>query len=364
MLISKVIPLFDLFLIIAITFAGNHEVIYIPSFFIVWFVLVVYRVVTQLKFTFNEVKIQSVSFVIFLPFYIYGIMESNDYYFSFLQSVLYINAMPLLFRFIKSNMSSMYISVTLLIICLFSFYLGGTQQGVIFGPNILYRIFGVLFTVFFVIALCRKVRLTQFTFVFFLSSISILLTASRGGTLVILAMFLMVLYYFFRYGYLKYALPLLVFFMFSVVVVNWEFIQFILGRAVHFDLNNASEAYRFQQYFVAYAFLAEGSSIELLFGLGEDNRYYKYGLYPHNILVEVLVYNGLAFMFLLFVMLIVVTYLYFNRLIVLLIVFSPIVIGSILSGDLTDNFIVLSIFFMPFLNHLDGISRRIKNYSE
>ncbi|MGB0895402.1 MAG: hypothetical protein ACPGUD_13445, partial [Parashewanella sp.] len=90
-----------------------------------------------------------------------------------------------------------------------------------------------------------------------------------------------------------------------------------------------------------------------LIGLGDLNYLYPIaGKYPHNIIIELIVYNGIVF-FTFFV----VCFLFSAFQLIkredgrfLLVVMSPILIGTLLSGSMIDNYAVFFVLIYCVLN--------------
>ncbi|MBB1322653.1 O-antigen ligase, partial [Shewanella sp. SR43-8] len=175
-------------------------------------------------------------------------------------------------------------------------------------------------------------------------------TGSRGGTVILIFCTLPFLIYMRTTGLFKYIMAVSIMFILSLAWVYWEFVSNFMGRLLFFDLNNSSEATRISMYENLFYFLKFENSLNLLLGLGNLNYLYpEKGFYPHNLIIELVVYHGLIYFFIVVFFSIYALYSFISKPLMfkVLSVFIPIAIGTMLSGDLTDNYIVF--LFIPVL---------------
>lgn len=218
----------------------------------------------------------------------------------------------------------------------------------------MYRIYGALFFIFFYTVIKNlKRRGPLLIAVFMLSFICMISTGSRGALVLILLESLFVIYYFRKNPYIKYFTYIVIASIVYNIVQYWDIINPLLGRAVYFDTNNASENTRISMYGQFFKFLNDESPLPMLFGLGNNNSYYPHSYYPHNIVIESVVYHGLVF----FGILIAASTELFRKLKdkdeirYFVLIFFPIILGSMLSGSFQDNYPVISLVFYCYLNH-------------
>jgi len=351
-----IIALADMLIFIAITFVGDHSVGFVQSFLMVWIALILYRQITGLKLKENELRLQQYLLLIFLPYLLYGIFKSDSYYYAFLQTILYINAFPILLRFMNNNKTIHLVTVFFIILTTVVFFnSGGSRLGsnsvFIFGPNIMYRIYGVLFFIFYYVIVDNKLEVNkQLLFVFILSFICLISTGSRGGTIVFLMEFIAVAYYFRKETLLRLFILFSTAILVYVFIQYWELISSVLGRAVYFDATADSENTRLSMLDDFFHFIDYESLQPMLFGLGNNNHYYS-ELYPHNIIIEFIVYHGLLFFwFISLCLLYMINKMRTNKDIrSLAFVYSPIAFGAMVSGYYLDNFTIISLIFYSFL---------------
>lgn len=352
-----ILSILEFGLIIATFFVGNFFIGEIPAFLIVWLGVLFYRVVIRVPLSTTEIKGQVTLFIIILPLLIWGIYKQDAYYYCFYQLVFAFNCLPLINR----SLGNKYLPyVALLFILFFTFgivFLGADRGGFIFGPNILYRVFGVLYMSLFISTLIRGrdwelgnlVLLSSYICVF----IGLVATGSRGATITLLLCTIVLVIY------LKNQLSLMKFILlFSIPVVFFVYLYMddivgVMGRLLFFDVNNGSESVRLDMFSRVFIFLSDSTSKEILFGLGNLNRIFpEEGYYPHNLLVELIVYHGLIYFTVCILFFLYTTFIFCKETEanVSLLIFLPIVIGSQLSGNLTDNYIAFLAPALIFLN--------------
>ncbi|MEY8216684.1 MAG: hypothetical protein RPR97_19635 [Colwellia sp.] len=352
-------------LIIATFFVGNFFVGEIPAFVIVWLGVLLYRAIVGVPFSTTEIKGQVILFIIILPLLIWGIYKQDTYYYCFYQLVFAFSCLPL----INKSLANKYFPyVAILFILFFTFglvFLGAGRGGFIFGPNILYRIFGVLYMSLFISILIRGIDwkwanlilLSSYILVF----IGLVATGSRGATIILLLCTIVLVIY------LKNKLSLMKFIvLFSVPLVFLLYLYMddivgVMGRLLFFDVNNGSETVRLDMFSRLFVFFSDSTSKEILFGLGNLNRIFaEEGYYPHNLLVELIVYHGLIYftVFMLFFLYTAFIFCKKTEANVSLLIFLPIVIGCQFSGNLTDNYIA---FLAPALLYLNNHRYRCNN---
>lgn len=267
------------------------------GFYLFWLLTVGFRLITQIKLTKPELYAQFTVFILISPLLIIEILKVggiSDYYHSYFISILFVNIFFLL-PYLTSQPTKFMISGGGVLIIFLSalayrfFTEGWVREPLIFGPNVLYRLYSFLVLIIFVSFFLRK-RKPSFIVAMILVSIwglLLLSTGSRGGVAVFLVL---LIYYFFIstssvsskiFGVMAFG-SVLLFTFFSLVEV--------MPRIVSIDLENASELERLKFLFIFKDFLFNSSETALLTGLSSVNSVLY--TYPHNIVIEGFIYSG------------------------------------------------------------------------
>ncbi len=347
----RLVAILDILIFLAITFVGNHFLLGLPSFLIVWLALISYRLITHLPIQKLEVLTQAYFFILLMPFMVKGVINSDEYYFAFLQLVLYVNIFPVLSRLLKNKKSCSALAVITCILAFLSLvFIGGSRESLIFGPNVMYRILGVLFFLMYCsLSIQKSPKYYLLLLSYVATLIGLVLTGSRGATVVFLLQTLFLLIYFRNFNFAKYVVLIGFVALFFVIFSYWDVVSGILGRVIYFDMNNGSESVRANMYLIVLDVFEAESSTTLLFGLGNESNYFQ-GIYPHNLFIEILLYHGIVF----FLATLILGGLLFlksrgnNFIGFCFLVFLPIIFGTMLSGNLTDNYPVLSLLLISF----------------
>ena len=348
---NNVIPLLDILIFFATIFVGDHTLLGLPSFIIVWFGLMMYRSLTGVRFFEREFVIQAVFFIFVSPLILYGVITSDAYYFAFIQMVLIVNVFPVLDRVLSAKITPvilLFLMTAMLFVTLV--FLEGLRGSVVFGPNIMYRIYGVSFFVaFWSIRFGGVERSVLLSFIYIVSCAGLFMTGSRGAVVVALLAtgFFLSIYW---GGYLARAVSFFVVFAGAFFVAfNWEYLQIVAGRLLYFDIENDSEAARLGFFYKIFEFY-ENENFLILVGAGNGSEYFPV-IYPHNIVIEVLVYHGLIYgLVALFLALKLLNISRINiKIFSIVSIFLPVIFGSLLSGSLRDNCAVLSLLVVPFI---------------
>jgi hypothetical protein len=224
---------------------------------------------------------------------------------------------------------------------------GTTRSRIIFGPNVLYRIYALLFAMLFVaLAYGRRSVLRGFGIVFSLGLLFVAMagTGSRGALLVTGAIAAYLILFGGRFPLSKtgFRLSIIAAVVAGLVLARDVFTSYT-ARLFLFALSNSSTATRLSFYRGAADFLDAERGLKLLFGVGLKNAYFTF--YPHNLLVEALVYGGLyrGIVTTLLLAALVVYVLRNGKSSWVVLVFSGIILGSMVSGSSMDNYPVLSL---------------------
>lgn len=336
----------DLLMFFAITFVGDFTFIGFPAFYIVWIGLIAYRLLTGLEIVRSELFVQLVVLLLFLPYFILVFRSLSYYDNHLLFTILYVNAFPLVTRLLERTSHNVpwIFLVCMALIGIQNLYLGSDRAFVVFGPNILYRIYCVAFILGFYINLSKGSHGLLPILVLLFLLMAIVSTGSRGGSLVFLACAGLVMFGQ-RYHFSRLALGVFFVGIGNVIYLYWGSISPFVWRLIYFDPNNTSEAGRLFYYSQAFKFFEERSVVNLFFGLGSENWIFPF--HPHSLVLESLVSNGIYFMLVVGLASIRCLYIFLSsgpqRKIILC--FLPIIIGSFLSGSALDNFTVISLVF-------------------
>lgn len=371
--------IFSFFLFFFGTFINDFLFFGVPAFGFFWFFLVFSRYLVGNPIKRKEAIVQLLMLlVVFLPF-LNEFMYGDEFYaFNYLYIVLYVNFL-IFFAFMLDKHQKLVMVLTMLLIFIFSivsFFLlfkGNLRASIGFGPNVLYRIYGFLFLIVFTLVLKNKkqikINLKIGYCAYALSILSLLATGSRGATLVILFMSLCFFFFLLRENGAKYFYKVLIFFSVFVFFVVFKYgkqINDLFWRLLYFDFDNGSLMYRMESFVVLKDFLREDFDVDVFFGYTSVNGYFDY--YPHNLLVELIIYSGFFLFFIMvFLSLFFVLYVFLSKERYLFFVYFPIFIGAMFSGNLYYNFTLISFFLyfslLVFLRCIYGAKKDINNFS-
>lgn len=359
---------------LAATFVSDYLLLgFIPAFYICWLSVVLLRVILKIPFSRAEFQAQLLLTALLYPLFVFHVWQADVYYNSVIFCILYVTAIPLLQWILQYRASvAFWVCVLTAFFLGFSIYLlsqGVIRSYVIFGPNVLYRIYVFLFGL---MILClfdfkapgRRVILSGTLVVIFLYIMTAILgvlivaTGSRGG-LVAAVGALLVIAYLARTLADRYSS--MVFGVFTLLgggaLLVAVLLGPLLGRLLFLDLSNTSEMVRLELLRQTFRFLTEAGPAEILFGVGAMNRFFSF--YPHNIFAEALVYGGL-FLLLVVIMAFVVLTIAIGRRKndgILVLPFVGIIVGSLFSGSLLYNYPVLSLAAYLVCSWLGGTQR-------
>jgi hypothetical protein len=340
---------FDVWIFFAITFVGDYNLLEFPMFYMVWGVMIVYRVLTNLTIKSYEIATQMFIFALYTPalynfFNDYGISYVDiQSYHSMFMSALYVNIFPIAYRALNNN-KALYPILSIFIMLFIAILIqGGGRTSFVFGPNVQYKIIGVAFLFSTVCVIKNDLKKVYIPILYILSSYLLLKTGSRGAVFVIFVNTVV----FFQYylAFLRYSRVM----KFMLMVASFAALYLLLpilienfGRVFYFDMENGSISDRYNVILNSLMFF-ESDIVSILFGLGVGNEIV--GPYPHNLIIEALLHHGLIFtsvLLLLGIYTLRVMYknTHFRFLVILLI---PMVIGSLFSGKFNDNYSVISL---------------------
>ena len=208
---------------------------------------------------------------------------------------------------------------------------------VFFGPNILYRVltFLFLYMILFFDFSNKKILLL---IIFILFSLGMLLTRSRGALLVLASALLFASHKLLKTNNNKsnsFFILVLLFIFFNLFnsIIEPLAIQRLLLYEESFLY------YRLDVLSVFYDFVSSESLANIFFGLGQINSFFDH--YPHNLLIESLVYYGIPlFLLPLFFILFCFNSKEYSSINILLLI--SVFMGSLVSGDLMESFLIFS----------------------
>jgi hypothetical protein len=351
---AKLVPV-GLIVLLTLTFVGDYTVFGVPAFYLCWLGVILFRVVARIRLTRSELIAQFVSYALFFPMLMPLMLQHGEkwdvYYHSFFFITLYINALPLLFWLFDRRKQLFWSALPLL--CLFgvlsvlSLAHGYTRSRIVFGPNVLYRIYALLFAMLFVALAYGRRSLLRGTGIFFILGLLFVAmagTGSRGAILVTAAIAVYLILFGGRFPISKtgFRLSVAAAAAGGILLARKVFTTYT-ARLFLFALSSNSTAARLSFYGGAADFLAAERGLKLLFGVGVHNAYFTF--YPHNLLVEALVYGGLyrAVATVVLLVAMVVYVLRNGKSSWVVLVYSGIIIGSMVSGSTMDNYPVLSL---------------------
>jgi hypothetical protein len=321
-------------LVFAYLFVGDFKMLGIPGFALIWAAIVAFRGVQKISFAPIEIKAQLLVFMSVTLYLFREVVTANGYGYGFIYAVLLVNVWPLITS-LKSNKDA----YDLMFILALAFGVLGlatwaSRDPIVFGPNILYRIYGCIFLL---AAISAPQRAGGLVFILVPLILAILSTHSRGGILVVTFLMAYQSYRLFKRDS-KWMGVLLVVLAVFALGSYWGQVELLLGRGLQISIEDLLQNERSKLWSKALEFLKYGSGMNILFGVGAPNAYYpEQGLYPHNLVVEMLVYNGMLGL----VLFLTCSTLAFIRLANWwsheALLFVPILIGSLLSGSMEDH---------------------------
>lgn len=334
----------DYFLIFAAIFIADKTIFGLSLFYPIWLCVLIRRT----KFTKIELFSQ-VLLLLFYPLLMRGAYSSVDieYYNFYFQALGFINVIVFITEFIQKYSKKKIIVASIGLLILFSIgtmlftILTGGRGRFIFGPNVTYRVISLFFGFVLVCYYNQKYKILNIDKWLILSCVTFTLgmffTGSRGALVVVILYFALMLIISYRQPKVMLSTALLFLVLIGVVFYYWDFFEVYFHRIIYFNLDNNSESYRFDKWKELSNFMENKN---FYFGLTEENNLINY--YPHNILLELIfyfgIYSGLAF----FIGCVFYA-LSFMKNINLNILMLGVLFGSMVSGNLQYNYMVLSI---------------------
>lgn len=349
-------PIMGLFGVFASTFSSDFTLFGFPAFYFAWLFVIALRIVVGVRFTVLEVVSQfSLLFLLYFSLFP-AISDASLYYNAYFFAVLYINVLffiPFLLKRKVTTYLCFYILTAFSILAMASILSGAVRSYILFGPNVLYRIYAFLFFLMLTTHAFhskRKIYQSPMMIVAFFSLlIAMVATGSRGAVAVFLLMIVIIVLnfsFFFKKSSLDYLiLGTGILFFTVLIILNYDLLSVIFSRLIFFDLTNASELERIGFYQNSRNFIFEEQGVNLLLGVGQENKYFSF--YPHNIYIESMVYGGFNMLFISvltsIVMLWSTTFSNDKYLRSICFIFIGVYFGSLVSGSLLYNFPVFSV---------------------
>lgn len=342
------------------TFVNDYNIEGFPVFYLIWFSIVLFRLLLQIDIRPFEFLSQILLFVLLQPpFFVESFDTENVYIHGYIFAVLYINVIFLIpyfmskAKYLRSVIIAIFLAASA--VSLLSIVQGDNRASIYFGPNVLYRIYGLLFALFLLSYYFEDkffFNKSLFWLVFIMFVINLVATGSRGAIVVFAIPFA---YLLLKKGAFQIktlhvlfalipALAALCYFIFTNLDMFW--------RLFYFDLDGESIGARLEYLNLTLAY-AENFSFNLDYMFGQSSLNPLWSNYPHNFALESFVYGGLWMLVVVMLPLVVFIYnAFFTRdkfYIILFFAYLPIFIGASVSGNLTYNFPVISVPFVAFV---------------
>jgi len=349
-------------------FSGDASIFGIQIYYISFLLFLIHALLN--KISFPSLKVNNSIFLILLMgcFFSSTLADYSDLYSLWTIKVItsYIFFLACIQTFNKCHDNKLFINVMalssfiILILFVFGTAMSKTDRGsFIFGPNILYRVFTIL-SMFSALLVCivpkhfKTIRVTLLLTLFLICSAGIYFTGSRGGLIVLSVLFLFKIHLF----YIKIPLRKLFICILTPLCFGAYFVYELLfldinnSRFSNFDYEgNESLSYRLAPWI---DFLNSPSEWILSTGHSYIDFMMKFGSdvfpYPHNIFLELMLFNGLTgFLLSVFIVyqyviiLVDVLRSYFGTKSLFFYITTIVLIGSLFSGNLQDNYLLISL---------------------
>lgn len=356
----------DLSILFCATFSGEQKFYGIPLFFIFWIIIFVIR----RNFIIRKSEILAQLFISFAlsPILIQYYKYNFEYYCGAIYVILYVNVIifgnnvieRLLSNLPSSKLGRWLPAISLLFLGILTqlFSSNSSRQSFVFGPNVYYRIIGIIFMLHLVLfqenytKAKDKIPIVDIlaTIICLLIALLIMVkTGSRGAIIVGASMLLTFLYSMLsiKIRWLKISIIAIISSI-SIFIFQLSFSNAVLdSRAFWFYDRGASSG----SIAARSAFLQNFSSflIKDNYLLGEGTNYIY--SYAHNIYLDLLYNAGILPFLLLVVSTVIYGIILWKGKVdrnwkILSLIFVPIYIGSLFSGTIYNNYPILSMLFM------------------
>ncbi|KTF19192.1 O-antigen polymerase [Pseudoalteromonas sp. 10-33] len=371
----NVLPLVVIILFFWSLFSGDASLLNVPLFPFLLLLLVTVIAFLRIEVMKQKAIIYCYFIILILCFFVSAFTNYSTFYnFWVLKSFLSYFSIILIFKIFylnresyKFNKSIALLSISLLAFFLLGTFFGGGERGsFVFGPNILYRVFTILALVsllFFYFIQTEKYKKVYLLALFSLVLFAVFLTGSRGGLPALFVFFVSLIH---AYCYrLRFSKLLLVSFLILLCFIFYSSFYsaevMLTSRFLNFDFEgNQSLALRLAPW---DSFINNPSAWVITLGKSYDEFMLEFGTatfpYPHNIFLELIYFNGFigavlsTFLIVSFIKsFFEIIYDGFGLKSILFYITFIIFIGCMFSGNLQDNFILISL--MMALHMIDN----------
>lgn len=328
------------------TFVGDFRVGPLPAMWIVFLGALIY-LRTPVSPT-GRLAIVTIVLAL-LPGTILNLQE-NQYFFWVLSALMYLYILDVLRRLYWDIARFEPVLFVLALGLLAGFYIVPVEYETsnvrIFGPNIQYRLYALIYLTYLVAYVIatgegRSVSMAKVAFLFAATGFSMLETGSRAALFVTGLCAMISVCFLMRRGDRLKVVALGV----ASAMAVYYFLTLIRERFYRSFLldfrDDLSANVRMEMYDLAAAFWAR-SPKDILFGMGPDNPIFPF--YPHNIVLELLVYWGVLVLLVFAAIAVVALFRMQHQASARhwFTLFLPIHVGVWFSGDLGDNFVALA----------------------
>lgn len=396
--VNSLVLFVDIILSFCITFVGDYEVFHVPFIFILWIILILRK---RFRFKKLELKLQAILALIFLPIVIRPDNYIHSYYIAFIYPALYVNVVYFIVDIIN-RLNTLKIELVILkwlcffvwiILFLITLGLNSQRNSLFFGPNIYYRILGVMSISYLISSAkiasnnikSRKIvlpyqlvidRFLELT-VTIVSILCLLKTGSRGGFLVSFIIIFVFIFNVFKTNLLlfkklkkksiiiSYLFVIASTFTFVIIILQSSSYQFInsrflldfsesrtVQRAIGLGLNDKDIANNSSNTRAFFLELMPDFLKKQNIFLGEGTFYIEKVtdgnlFYPHNLYLDLL-YNSGVFLAALFIIFSAIYFLLIFKWLYLLSIFPLSVEKSTNSLKGKNNcHLILTLIFLP-----------------
>lgn len=344
------------FTIFCAVFSGDFSVSGLYVFFLSPIIIILFR--SALRISARKAEITSFlgMALVFSVVMLVNSADLSSYYWALVFAILFLFSIPLIELLLEQSEVAYICGLILLAMLPFALLAiaqGHVRSSLLFGPNVYYRVVGFIYLMFLLTSILTGAA-TKYRFFFLTVAIIILFSTGSRGTLPVTAA--LIIFYIkstlkkSQYNTLKLITGATL--LISGVLYNLESIRARFWRLFYFDLENASLHTRFLFLLDAKHYVETMSFKDFLFGDGESQRVFSF--YPHNIILETFVYHG-VFMVLIFLTFgTFLLYTFFqpidgkNKNANLVIIFSPIFLGSMVSGSFFEAYSIAAVATFAF----------------
>lgn len=222
-----------------------------------------------------------------------------------------------------------------------------SRTSLVFGPTILYRVVLFFYAVCLIYDLRNKKRLMITVFAC-MAFYSVLKIGSRGGIVALFFLWALV-----AFRYFSWRNFILILLALGGAYVLSDVDAILSSRAFYFSSDSESSYIRLNKLAMIDEFF---NGNEVLFGMSYP--YSIVGNYPHNIFAEFLIFHGIFAFGLLLALVLAVAKIFLSSgrtwINDSIIIFSPVMVGSLFSGSLMDNYFfvagacyIVSAYYFP-----------------